>query len=148
MPMTVSDTLDIAAPASLVWKITTDVERWPEWTPTVKSVHLPNGPLQLGSIAVIKQPMQPQSNWTVVEYEPERRFVWATSRPGLRLEGVHDLTATVAGTQNLLQVHATGTLAFLLWPVLRIVMRKALRDENAGLKRRCEQEVRISQSTP
>jgi uncharacterized membrane protein len=141
--MTITDTIDIAAPVSLVWRVTADVEKWAEWTPTVTSVRLVNGErLRLGSIATIKQPMQSAADWTVVEYEEERRFAWQTSTAALRFKGVHDLAPSTAGTRNTLAVEATGFLALLLWPVLRLAIRKSLRDENAGLKRRCEQEAK------
>ena len=140
--MIVSDTIEIAAPADLVWRVTTDVEQWPEWTPTVTSVRLlGDGPLRLGAAAAIKQPLQPVSVWTVVEYEAGRRFVWVTHRTGLSFRGTHDLAAAGHGTRSTLTVEATGLLALLLWPVLRSAMMKALRDENAGLKRKCEMET-------
>lgn len=139
--MTVSDTIDIAAPPDVVWRITTDVESWPDWTPTVADVRLLTaGPLRLGSVAAIKQPLQPRSRWTVVEYDTGRMFAWRSERFGLRMTGVHELSGDAPGTRNRLAVEATGFLAALLWPLLRPTVRKALRAENAGLKRRCESE--------
>ena len=143
--MIVTDVIDIASPIEVVWRVTTDVERWPEWTPTVTHVQLVNhAPLQLGSVASIKQPLQPVSDWTVVEFQAERRFAWETRRRGLRFKGVHDVTSFAGGTRNLLAVEATGVLAILLWPALRAAVRKSLRDENAGLKRRCEREFQVA----
>jgi uncharacterized membrane protein len=140
--MIVSDTVVIAAPVGVVWRVTADVERWPEWTPTVTHVQLlVGGDLDLGSVASIKQPLQPVSNWIVVEFEEERRFAWETHRPGLRMKGLHELVAAGDGTRNTLTVEATGFLAVLLWPLLRFAVRKSLRDENVGLKRRCEREA-------
>ena len=36
--MEVENTIHIEAPPAIVWAVTVDVERWPEWTPTVESV--------------------------------------------------------------------------------------------------------------
>ena len=48
---------EIDASAELVWATIRDVERWPEWTPTVTSVRLRTPlPLAVGSRAVIRQP--------------------------------------------------------------------------------------------
>ena len=50
-------TIDVAAPAQLVYEVYTDVERWPEWAASVTSVErLDQGPLRVGSRARIKQP--------------------------------------------------------------------------------------------
>ena len=61
--MTLDDTIHIEAPADVVWAVTEDIERWPEWTPTVTSARrLDGGPFGLGSRFRIKQPAQPESD--------------------------------------------------------------------------------------
>ena len=141
--MRVEHTIRIEAPPERVWEVTRDVERWPEWTPTVTSVGLVGeGPFGLGSVARIRQPLQPESEWVVTEYAEGRRFAWETRRRGLRMTGTHDLSAEGSGTRNTLSLDAGGVLAALLWPVLRLAIRRALADENRGLKARCEQTAR------
>jgi uncharacterized membrane protein len=138
--MTVEDAIHIEAPPDVVWRVTEDIERWPEWTPTIASVvRVGQAPWGPGSIARIKQPGQPEAEWVVTEYEPERRFAWATRRQGLRMVATHEISADGAGTKNVLRVEAEGPVAVLLWPVLRLAMRRALSVENAGLKRYSEQ---------
>ena len=137
--MTVTDTVTIDAPPAVVWAVTEDVERWPEWQPTVTSVRrLDAGPFGPGSTARIKQPAQPEATWTVTEHAPGVRFSWTTRRRGLQMTGTHVLTAAGTGTRCLLRVEASGPLAALLGPVLRRAFRRALAEENRGLKRRCE----------
>jgi uncharacterized membrane protein len=138
--MTVTDSIMIAAPLAVVWQITQDVERWPEWTPTVTAVRLTSGgPLRLGSVALIKQPLQPESKWVVTEFAAPQRFAWETRRTGLRMKGVHDLATLPGGTRSTLEVEATGLLARLLWPLLRPAMKQAIATENRGLKAHSEQ---------
>jgi hypothetical protein len=140
--MRVTNALHIDAAPDVVWAVTRDIERWPEWTPTVTAVRLVDGgELAVGSVARIRQPMQPESDWIVTELEPGRRFAWETRRPGLRMLGRHEIEPEGAGTRNILTVEAGGALAVLLWPVLRLAMRKALADENRGLRDRCERKV-------
>ena len=141
MAMTVENVLRIDAPPERVWRVTVDVERWPEWTPTVTRVRrLDPGEFRLGSIARIKQPMQPESEWRVTEFVQGSRFAWETRRRGLRMTGTHELEAEGAGTRSRLSVRADGPLTWLLWPLLRPAMAKAIAKENRGLKSRCEDE--------
>ena len=137
--MRVEHTTYKEAPPEVVWAVTEDVERWPEWTPTVTSVRREGGgPFGLGSVAWIKQPLQPESRWVVTEFQRGRRFAWETRRAGLRMTGTHEVSAEGTGTRNRLSVDAEGRLALLFWPVLRLAMKRALSDENDGLRVRCE----------
>lgn len=147
--MKIEDVIHIAAPPDVVWMVTEDVERWPEWTPTMTSVkRVGAGPFGLGSRARIKQPAQPEAEWVVTDFAAPCRFAWQIRRPGLRMRAAHELAAEGEGTRNLLSVEAEGILALLLWPVLRLAMRRALREENTGLKARCEQIASASAARP
>lgn len=140
----VTHEIEIDASPELVWSVTQDLERWPEWTPTVTSVtRLDSGPVRLGSIARLKQPLQPASDWEVTEFIPGRQFAWMTHRLGLRMTGRHEIFPERAGTRNVLTVEAEGVFAMLLWPFLRLATRQALVKENRGLKTQCE---RLSKS--
>jgi uncharacterized membrane protein len=135
----VSDTIRIDAPAEVVWAITADVERWPEWLPTVTSVtRLDEGPLKRGSVVRLEQPMQPPSLWVVTALEANRIFAWESRRRGLRFVATHDLLADASATMNTLTVEASGVLAVLLWPLLRAALRRAVTAENRAFKQRCE----------
>lgn len=137
--MTIEDTIHILAPTEVVWAVTEDIERWPEWTPTVTAARrLDEGSFGLGSVARIKQPAQPASDWTVTAYEREERFTWETRRLGLRMAASHQVHGDASGTSNTLRIEASGVVAVVLWPVLRIAIRRALKKENRGLKARCE----------
>lgn len=138
--MTLEDTIHIAALPDVVWAVTEDIERWPEWTPTVTAARrLDDGPFGIGSRARIKQPAQPETDWTVTEYVHGERFTWESGRHGLRMAGSHRIWRDESGTFNTLRLEASGVVAALFWPLLRVAIRRALEAENRGLKARCEQ---------
>jgi uncharacterized membrane protein len=137
--MRVEHEIRIDAPPEIVWAVTLDVGRWPEWTPTVTSVtRADDGPLVPGSVVRIRQPAQGVADWVVTEMVEGRRFAWQTVRPGLRMIAIHELDRDGTGTRNVLAVEAAGAAALLLWPLLRLAIRRALADENRGLRARCE----------
>ncbi len=141
--MKIEHSIHIAAPPSLVWDVTADVDRWPEWTPTMMSVHrVDSGPFRHGSQAEIVQPGMPKTTWTVVDFVAGKRFAWAARARGMHLTGTHELTIEPGGTRNTLTVEVRGLPAMLFWPVLRVALQQALAQENAGLKARCEERVR------
>ena len=138
--MKVVHTIHIDAPVDRVWSVTTDVERWPDWTPTVTSVVLVDkGVLALGSRARIKQPLQREAEWQVTEFTQGRRFAWQTVRAGMRMIGTHHMAEEQGGTRNVLTIEATGPVAFITWPLLRFAVQQTLSRENEGLKRHCEE---------
>lgn len=137
--MKVEDAVDIEAPPEAVWAVTVDVERWPEWTPTMKSARrVDQGPFAAGSAALIRQPGLPEARWVVTTFKPGENFTWETRVRGVRIVATHELTGIPTGTRNLLRVEVFGLLAGFLWPLIRSSLRRALEQENAGLKNRCE----------
>src|SRR5215471_13334100 len=81
----------IDAPPDRVWSVMRDVERWPEWTPTVRRTRrLDSGPLAVGSRAIIWQPKLLPAKWIVTQLDDQgRSFTWITRAPGMRLEACH-----------------------------------------------------------
>jgi uncharacterized protein YndB with AHSA1/START domain len=138
-PITIEETIYIDAPAEQVWNVTKDVDQWPKWNPSITAAkRLDDGPFGSGSVARIKQPLQPESEWTITEYINEDSFTWITRRTGLLMVATHHIRQQDSGTLNTLTLQASGIQALLLWPVLRIAIRHALKKENQGLKMWCE----------
>jgi uncharacterized membrane protein len=130
------DTL-IDAPVELIWRLTTRIEDWPTFLPTIRRLErLDAGELRIGSTARVKQPGQSSAVWTVTHLEPAREFTWETSRPGLRLIGRHLLEPAGAGTRMTLVLQTTGRAAGVASTLFGGLMRSSLRQEAAGFARR------------
>ncbi len=140
--MKIESTTHIDAPAQVVWAVSEDVERWPDWNPNVTSlVRLDQGPFVVGSAALTKQPGLPQARWVVTSLVRGQSFAWETRVRGIRLIGSHLITPADAGVQSTLRIEMAGLVACVLWPWVRVSARRLLEKENAGLKRRCESLV-------
>ncbi|GIF13627.1 SRPBCC family protein [Actinoplanes teichomyceticus] len=127
----------IDAPVELIWRLTTHIDDWPVFLPTVQRLErLDAGELRVGSAARIKQPGQLSAVWTVTRLDPEREFTWETLRPGLRLTGRHLLEAAGAGTRMTLVLETSGRAAGVISALLGGMMRSSLRQEAAGFARR------------
>jgi len=138
--MDIERVIDIAAPREQVWTVMSDVERWPEWTRSVRSVErLDQGPFGVGSRARIRQPRFPVAVWTVTALEPGRSFEWRSSAPGLLSIGSHRVDTT---GENVSRVTLSLTWSGVLAPVVRLLFgglsRRYVGMEAQGLKRRCE----------
>ena len=133
-------TVDIQAPRARVWEVTVDVERWPEWTESMRSVErLDEGPFRVGSRAAVRQPRSPRAVWTVTALEPEASFTWESRAPGTHTVAVHRLRERPeGGTTVTLVVTLSGPVARLLWPLLRGTVRRFVDLEAEGLRQRCE----------
>lgn len=129
----------IDAPMSIVWSVTEDVERWPQWTPTVQKVkRLDEGPFGVGSTALIKQPGLPEAKWRVTALTPGEGFTWETRIRGIHFVATHELRSSAAGTSSVLRIELFGVVATLLWPFIRGSARRSLEKEHASLKANCE----------
>jgi uncharacterized protein YndB with AHSA1/START domain len=130
------ETTLIDAPVELIWRLTTQVDDWPTFLPTVQRLErLDAGELRVGSTARIKQPGQSSAVWTVTRLEPAREFTWETSRMGLRLTGRHLLETAGAGTRMTLVLETAGRAAGVASALFGGLMRSSLRRESAGFAR-------------
>lgn len=126
----------VDAPPAVVWHLTTDVERWPTFMPTVQAVTpLDPPPSHVGGAARVKQPGQTAAVWTVTRLEPMTEFTWETRRMGLRMVGRHQLAPESGGTRNTLSIEVTGAGAGLFAVLFGGMIARVLRQENEAFQR-------------
>ena len=135
-----SQCVDIEAPAERVWQLMSDVERWSEWTASVRRIRrLDKGPLVVGSRALVQQPKLLPAIWRVTALNPNRSFVWTTGVPGLfSAEGGHSIEVLGPVSRVTLSLKFNGVLGHLMASILRETNRRYLTLEAEGLKRRSE----------
>ena len=138
--MTHFDTaVEIQAPPDRVWSVMRDVERWPEWTPSISSVtRLEGGPFDVGSRARIRQPKLFPAVWRVTELEEGRGFTWVTHSPGVRVRARHYVEPTAQGARATLSLDFSGPLAQIVARLTRGLNERYLALEAKGLKERSE----------
>ena len=133
-------TVDIDAAPDKVWAVLTDVERWPEWTPSMRAVkRLDDTPFGAGSKVRVRQPRLPQAVYTVTTYDPGRAFIWVSKVPGVTVTADHQVLPREDGHATVhLSADQTGLLAPLLGLFTARLTRHYVTQEAEGLKRVCE----------
>lgn len=131
-------TTTVDAPAELVWRTVKDVEKWPEWTPTMTEINLQGGDLHRGGSAIVRQPKQPARTWTVTELTEGRSFTWISTGRGLRMSADHVVSEEGGRTTVLLSFSMAGPLAPLASLLAGKLVRQAIATEAASLKSWCE----------
>lgn len=145
--MRLEQVIDIEAPRDAVWPILADVERWPGWTPTVKSARLTSpGPLAPGSAVELDVSGVGRATWVISEWTPGSSFTWSASGPGWRSTADHRLIATGDSTRAVLAVDVTGPAALLSRPIVRRRSLRNLQLEADGLKRAAERSTGLAGS--
>ncbi len=142
-PRTLSEAVDVDAAPDDVFAVYADVEGWPGWTASMTEVRrLDAGPLRVGSRARVRQPGLPVTIWTVTDLTPGRSFTWERRTAGLRTVGRHLVDTRAGGSRVRAELQLTGLLAPMTAALTGRLLRRYLRLETEGLKRRCEPPVR------
>jgi uncharacterized membrane protein len=137
-----SITIEIAAKPDRVWGVMFDVENWPAWTPSVRSVRLlDRGPLTIGSRVRIQQPKFPPAVWRITQIEPGRRFTWESAAPGLRVVAIHTIIDTTTGSRVTLTLEYHGLFGQIFERMTWAVSRRYLEYEASGLKQQSESSI-------
>ena len=136
----ITTTVEILASPAQVWAVLVDVERWPDWTPTVTAIErLDTGPLILGSRTRIHQPRLRPAVWQVTEFDPSRGiFIWQSRSPGVVATAAHLLQPLPAGCLSVHSAHFSGIVAPLAHIAAGKLTQQYLRTEADSLKARCE----------
>jgi carbon monoxide dehydrogenase subunit G len=128
----------VDARADVVWRTVADVEKWPEWTPTMTGIDLDGDELRVGATARVRQPRQPVRTWTVTELAEGRAFTWTSTGRGLRLSAEHAVSTEGGRTNVRLSFSLTGPLAPLASLLAGRLIRQAVNTEAASLRVWCE----------
>jgi hypothetical protein len=131
--------VNINATPQRVLAVLCDVERWPEWTPTVTHVQrLDRGPFAVGSSARVLQPKLRPAVWQVTELDESRSFTWVTRAPGVRMTASHLVEAQGEGSRAALSFAISGVLGPIVSRLYRGLIQQYVATEASGLKRRSE----------
>ena len=122
----------IQAPPERVWEVFSDVERWPDWTPTIESVErLDAGRIHVGARTRIRQPKLPVAVWEVTELKEGEYFEWVSKAPGIKTTGGHRVVATATIIQE-------GPLGRLFGKLYAGLTKSYIATETQKLKELCE----------
>jgi hypothetical protein len=135
-PVSATSTAEIAAGPDVVWDLITDVERWPEWNPEVRSVTLA-GDVAPGSEFRWRSGSTRITS-TFVRLERPAYAEWTGRTMGVRARHVWRLEAHEGGTRVTTEESFDGLLARLLRRRLQQTLQRALDDGLVHLRRAAE----------
>jgi uncharacterized protein YndB with AHSA1/START domain len=136
---TLAAAVHIEAPPEKVFAVLCDVERWPEWTPTMISVRrLDSGPFAIGSSAQVRQPKLRPNVWRVTELQDGRNFTWTTHSPGLRMTAGHLIEPKGDGSRVELTFELSGLIGPVVSRLYGGLIERYITTESQGLKKRSE----------
>jgi len=130
--------LETTAPPATVWRVWSDVNRWPEWNPDMKESRL-DGPLKLGATGMINTKSGGKHDVVVTHFQDGRSFeLESTALPGTKMAIRATITPSGAGTRISQGFEPRGLLAPLLGPMMSGQILKTFNAVLDGLKRKVE----------
>ncbi len=132
--------IDIDAPATTVWTVFADVERWADWTVSVQRITPLDGPdLLVGSRFEIKQPRMPNLVWEVTAIDHGASWTWTQRSPGGTTLASHQVVAVGSDRTKVHQrIDQRGPVGVTVGVAMRRMTRRYLDLEAHGLKQTSE----------
>ena len=129
----------IRAPVERTWGVLAELERWPEWTASMRSVRaLGDGPPGMGARYRVEQPKLQPAVFTIRDWRPPRSFTWKMGSAGLSAVATHTLVPKPEGCELELRLDYGGVLGGLVAALAGKLTRDYMKLEAEGLKRRSE----------
>jgi len=130
--------LETTAPPATVWRVWSDVNRWPEWNPDMKESRL-DGPLKLGATGMINTKSGGKHDVVVTHFQDGRSFeLESTALPGTKMAIRATIAPSGAGTRISQGFEPRGLLAPLVGPMMSGQILKTFDAVLDGLKRKVE----------
>jgi uncharacterized membrane protein len=139
--MITESNIEIDAPASVVWDVYADVERWSTWTASIDEITALDGRpgLAPGQRFEIKQPRLPKLVWEVTAVEPGASWTWRQHSPGGTTLATHEVVPLEGGRTLVRQrIDQRGPVGALVGLLTRRLTKRYLGLESQGLKARSE----------
>lgn len=114
-----------------VWDRYVRPERWPEWSPQIRTVGYPHELLTPATTGVVHGPAGVRVPFRIDDVDgsgPERAWSWTVAAAGLRLVLRHTVRADGAGTRTGLSVTGPAPVVLLYLPVAGIALRRLVSD--------------------
>ena len=108
-----------------VWDRYIRPQRWPEWSPQIRSVDYPAETLSPHTTGVVHGPATLRVSFgiqDVSENGPIRRWAWSVSTAGVHLELQHTVEAIKTGTRTTLTMHGFAPAVLLYLPAARFAL--------------------------
>jgi uncharacterized protein YndB with AHSA1/START domain len=140
--MITDSSITIDAPAAEVWRVFTEVERWPSWTHSVRRLVGLDGPeIEIGRRFQIEQPHMPKLVWEVTEVTPGVSWTWSQRSPGGTTLATHEVVAQADGRTLVRQrIDQRGPVGLVVGVLMRRLTKRYLEMEAQGLKAQSEQQ--------
>lgn len=142
--MITEGSVEIDAPASVVWGVFADVERWPEWTASVRRIVARDGPgIEVGKWFEIKQPRLPKLAWEVTDVVPGISWTWRQQSSGGTTYAFHEVLPLSPDRALVRQrIDQRGPVGVAIGVLMRRLTKRYLTLEAQGLKEYSEQRHR------
>jgi uncharacterized membrane protein len=140
-PAVVHEEVQVAADVRTVWEVLSDVESWPVWNKSVRSVTL-HGPLKAGTAFDWKAgPGTIKSR--LAEVEAPRKIAWTGVTMGIRAVDVFRFEPSEGGTLVSEAESWEGLLARLFRSRMERILRDGIRDGLQALKAEAERRAAV-----
>ncbi|MFF5025292.1 SRPBCC family protein [Streptomyces collinus] len=132
--------VEVEVSTHALWRVVAEVERWPEFIPTMRRVERLDGKeLGRGSLVRIAQPRMPVLTWRVTEWTPGRSFTWQSASGGVITTATHVVRPRGDASFLTLGIDQMGFLAPLVGLLMGRQTRRYVEVEAMRTKSRAEE---------